>query len=226
MKGLAFSAVTYGDWLSRGSAADIDILVSPYDLHAAEGILLDLGFDARLGSVLPGRGSSLGAYNRWLHYERGYWSSRLGAVDLHWRTMPGSRRWASFDASWESRRIAKLPTGEVATLGPVESILIAAAQGESEGWRRLKRMADLWMAWRGATPVQRREALHVSPLVGRAIRGLPQVWVRAGKGIESQCLEQSSGGGCGECAVGAGPLWTQLRSRCLVRCCLHGGARG
>ena len=184
LKGLAFSAVAYGNWSSRGTAADLDLLVPHDQVGLAESTFGGLGIGPRGGIPLAPLSGALGRYALWLHYERAYGSDRYGHVDLHWRPLPGNASWNSYLSCSRSRRQVSLPGMDVWTLGPVETLLVAWSHGESESWRRLKRLADLWVAWGQASDEQRSAAMSMTRFLRQSIELMPERW--AGIGSERE----------------------------------------
>lgn len=147
MKGQAFSTVVYGDWLVRGVAADLDLLIMEDSVEAAHILLTGLGYSCGTDGLRrpPLRGWR-GAYGRWLHYERSYSAPGQLNVDVHWRPVPGSAPWTKFESLWERREQIVLHGIELDTPGPAECIRIAAAQGIPDGWPTLRSAVDFLSA--------------------------------------------------------------------------------
>lgn len=195
IKGHAFSAAVYGNWASRGASADLDLLVSPRGVRVAEMALSEMGFEPRLDEAMAPPTTKLGRYSLWLHYERGYVSSKYGNIDLHWRPMPGDAPWNSFDRCYLTRRTVELPGGDADTLDPVMTLIVASSQGESESWRGLRRLADLWVSWLAASPVERTKARAQSAMVTRSLERLSVRWATLNSGLAEPAtsLEQNLG---------------------------------
>lgn len=165
LKGQAFSVLAYGDWASRGGAADLDLLVAASHVSRTEAELRELGFSPRGEKPLPQSGSRLARYALWLHYERAWFSPELGSIDLHWRALPGGASWNAGANLFKHAVDVDLPIGSVTTLGPINSLIVACSQGESENWSRLKRLADLAAVQRICSPKDIAIAAAQSSLV-------------------------------------------------------------
>ena len=176
VKGHAFSQLAYGDWTARGTSADADFLVSPRSIAAVHQLMLNLGFECQhdAGHVAPIKGWR-GRYNEWLHYERFYTAIGQSAVDVHWRPVPGSAPWTSFDAITADRAQLTLHGLRVATPGPETALRIAAGQGEGDGWPNLRSAVDVLAAARLLPPRQLTGIRRVDPLVDAALNSAAQV---------------------------------------------------
>lgn len=185
LKGQAFSQQAYGDWAARGTSTDVDFLVAPQAIGAAQEVMLKLGYFCAHdeGHIAPLRGLH-GRYNRWLHYERSYRAPGQSSVDVHWRPVPGSAAWTQFDAIWAERTHVELHGVEVATPGLATTLRIAAGQGEPDGWPNLRSVTDVLAAAQLLPGHRLTEVRLTDPLVATALanaadvleHGNPQWW--------------------------------------------------
>ena len=185
MKGIGFSALAYGDWAARGFSVDLDLLMAPESVYAAEDLLIALGFQVpdnnpRLAGPRTQR------YALWLHYQRGLRSKDGGAIDLHWRALPGGAPWNTASSCLAHAVAVETPVGSVATLGPAEALVVACAQGAEEQWRRYKRLADLWAAYQACSPAERNRATAMSTLVAPSLEALSGRWLQLSSGATAQ----------------------------------------
>lgn len=137
-KGVALAATLYGD-ISRREFNDIDIIVRPADLDAAESALESCGYRAAQGSGREWRKAFL-AYQRQYMFVRA--DSTL-AVDLHWDFFPHdfvfplktSDIWNRLDHVSIAGRI--VPTLDAETLA-----IYLIGHGAKEGWKTLGWVCD------------------------------------------------------------------------------------
>lgn len=177
LKGQAFSALAYGDWSSRGGAADLDLLVAAHNLERAEATLQQLGFAPKGERRVLQPGSRLARYALWLHYERGWYSSNWGSIDLHWRALPGGAEWNTGENLLRHGIDVDLPLGSVRTLCPTHALIVACSQGESENWSRLRRLADLAAIEQLCSQQDIAKASELSSLVLPSLRNQVDRWM-------------------------------------------------
>ena len=189
LKGQGFSQFAYGDWSDRGASVDVDVLVPDHRLATAHETLVARGFDCITdGPRRPPLYGRLGRYNRWLHYERTYRSPELGTVDLHWRLMPGSASWTSFDAVVSGHGVVGAGGVTVPVPGPAHAAVIAADQAEADGWPELRCCVDVVMAWDECSEVDRIAATSMYPRMrsvvvqSRRLLATPRFVVEAQRG--------------------------------------------
>lgn len=185
LKGQGFSQWAYGDWSDRGASVDVDLLVPDQKIATAHETLVATGFDCITdGPRRPPLYGWLGRYNRWLHYERTYRSPELGMVDLHWRLMPGSAPWTSFDAVAAGQVMIGAGGVTVPVPGPAHSVVIAADQAEADGWPDLRCCVDVVMAWRGCSGSDLGAAASMYPRLDRVLEQAHQRIAAAGSALD------------------------------------------
>lgn len=180
LKGYALSVQAYGDWMVRGSAADLDLLVSSAEVGNTEETLRSLGFmpePDQPDRVFSQTGNVLSRYAQWLHYERTWNSPEMGTIDLHWRALPGGAKWNLGENLIANATVVELPIGTVKTLPLVESLIVACSQGTSENWIRLKRLADLAALQQRCSVQDIAAAEDKSKLVAPSLSSLTQRWI-------------------------------------------------
>lgn len=207
LKGQAFSALTFGHWASRGDAGDLDLLVAASDMERTEEALVDLGFTPYGGGPVPEPGSRLARYALWLHYERGWVSADLGRIDLHWRALPGGAAWNTGEHLLRHAVDVELPIGRVKTLGPAEALIVACAQGQSENWSRLKRLADVAAIQGVCSPVDLTGARATSRLVAPSLAQLGNRWHQLPSLPPAQMSTTTSIPSLWQMRMGSGSLW-------------------
>lgn len=180
LKGLALSAFAYGDWAARNPSADLDLLVEPQELATVERTLVSMGFAPWTGKASPSPGGRLARYSLWLHHERLWVSEDFGYVDVHWRALAGGAHWNSASALIDRAQSVALPQGNVRTLGAADYLIMACAQGLSDHWSTLKRLADAAAVWQACTPDEIQEAAHRSNLVTSSLRQIESHWREIG----------------------------------------------
>ena len=138
-KGVALAATLYGD-ISRREFNDIDIIVRPSDLDAAESALESCGYRAAQGNGRAWREAFLGYQRQYVFVRR---DSTL-AVDLHWDFFPHDFLFP-LDASEIWRRLDQVSiAGRTATtLDPETLALYLIGHGAKEGWKSLGWVCDI-----------------------------------------------------------------------------------
>lgn len=137
MKGVALSALTTGSPASRG-AGDIDLLVRPENLEQAHQALSDAGW-AGEDLVAPG------AWRRWyltMRRERTY-LSRQSSIDLHWRAGAHMRPLPTTDVLFARAGSVVVADREVPTLGPEDTLSLAAYHIAIDRYSRLRQFVDV-----------------------------------------------------------------------------------
>lgn len=171
LKGTALSQQLYGRWDARGRAADLDVLIDPAAVPDVNELLVGMGYSCPNDRGKPVRLlGRRGAYQRWLHYERGYRGGGLPNVDMHWRLLPGGAAWSRFDAVWRERAQANIPGAHVHVPGSVHRTVICLDQGESDGWVNLRQSVDALVSWRLCGQQQRDSVRRIYPSADRALR--------------------------------------------------------
>lgn len=140
LKGPVVAQQLYGN-LNLRMFGDLDILVRPPHVRAAERLLTEAGYDLQLErSAWKDR---LFAYKRGHHHVFLHPGKDV-AVELHWRIMP---RMLSCPIETEDfwRRLARCSVAAkpVACNGPEDLLLILGLHGARHGWSQLNWIADI-----------------------------------------------------------------------------------
>lgn len=137
-KGIALAVALYGD-VSRREFNDIDIIVRPADLAAAESALESCGYRAALGNGREWRRAFLG-------YQRQYMFVRADsqfAVDLHWDFSPHDFAFPLRASDiWSDLDQVPLAGRTVPTFGAETLAVYLAGHGAKEGWKCLGWVCD------------------------------------------------------------------------------------
>lgn len=137
LKGPGLALDLFGD-LSLRSSKDLDMLVAPEDLEAAEQLLRELGYtvEGTVYTVLNGW--------KWRNYHRPFLNPENGInVEMHWRLGPGPSREPGFEALWERSRTGVVAGCAVHCLGREDLFYYLAAHGARHGWFRLQWLRDI-----------------------------------------------------------------------------------
>jgi hypothetical protein len=162
LKGPFLSRRYYGDYAIR-HAGDVDLLVEEKDIEQADAVLRNAGYRRRKPLELL-RGRRLLLYLNTQH-EFGY-ESRDGAmgVELHWR-FADCRQLSHFRFADLRNRGEAMQVGadSVRVLSPADTFLQLAIHGATDGWSRLKWIADLPRVYAALTPADRQSLLIPAP---------------------------------------------------------------
>jgi len=171
-KGAALAVDLYGD-LSHREYGDIDLIVWPHQLVAAETVLEDLGYLTRQGDR---------AFRRaFLAYQRQYTFIRAdigAAVDLHWDFSAGPLPFPLRPAeTWRGLRPVRVGSRTMPTVSVENQILLLAGHGTKEAWRSLSWICDFAMQidrtpgadWAGLYARARRQGCGNSLLLGASM---------------------------------------------------------
>ncbi len=138
-KGVALSATLYGD-ISRREFNDIDIIVRPSDLDAAQSALESCGYRAAQGNGREWRKAFLG-------YQRQYVFVRTDstlAVDLHWDFFPHDFAFPLETSDiWRRLDHVSIAGRMVPTLDPETLAIYLIGHGAKEGWKSLGWVCDV-----------------------------------------------------------------------------------
>ena len=138
LKGPALGFALYGD-LSLRASKDLDLLVSPRDVGAAEQILIDMGYAGycQTAGFTPRQRRHL--------LEKGYHFGFVNAdgveVELHWRYAADHS--IDFHDVWAGRKSLTAFGQRVDLLGDVENVLFLMHHGSRHGWKRLRWLLDV-----------------------------------------------------------------------------------
>ena len=135
LKGAPLSQLLYGDTGQR-SAQDIDLLVAPVDMTAAEALLAETGH-RRVGAALPD------SRRRWFK-EVEYVHPAHGRVELHHRLtdLTELAPW-DFATLWRERDTIMLGNTAIPALGRRHLACYLCAHGAEHAWQRLRWLTDL-----------------------------------------------------------------------------------
>jgi hypothetical protein len=137
-KGIALAETLYGD-ISRREFNDIDIIVRPSDLEAAESALESCGYRAALGSSREWR-------KAFLSYQRQYAFVRPDSkfsIDLHWDF---SSQYFAFPLResdiWSKLDHVQIAGRAIPTLNGETLAIYLVGHGAKEGWKSLGWICD------------------------------------------------------------------------------------
>jgi hypothetical protein len=136
-KGLAAASTLYGDVAAR-EYNDIDILVPPHQVDAAERVLAAVGYRSRHGDAVF-RAQFLGHQRQYaLMREDG-----LFAIDLHWAFSGAFLPFpVTAEEVWNDATHFSIGDRRIPTLGDEDLALLLAGHGTKEGWRSLQWIND------------------------------------------------------------------------------------
>jgi len=138
-KGVALAATLYGD-ISRREFNDIDIIVRPADLDAAQSALESCDYRAAQGSGREWRKTFLG-------YQRQYVFVRTDstlAVDLHWDFFPHDFAFPLKTSDiWRGLEYVSIAGRAVPTLDAETLAIYLIGHGAKEGWKSLGWVCDV-----------------------------------------------------------------------------------
>ena len=137
MKGPVFTEHYYGDMTLRPSS-DLDILVRPCDVDAADRAFRRIGLETgnpprpthRLAGVLP-------------HEHRYYSETPRFLVELHWQPSSECYLIADSAATIARRRTIALSTGEWPVFSPEDTLLYTIMHGFGHRWERLSHLLSI-----------------------------------------------------------------------------------
>ncbi|MEH7106961.1 MULTISPECIES: nucleotidyltransferase domain-containing protein [Bacillaceae] len=137
LKGTVLAVDLYGD-VSLRTSADIDILIPIEKLSLAEKLLLDHGYikDDYIETVLNDW--------KWRHHHITFsHPEKQIKVEIHWRLNPGPAKEPNFNDLWDRKRVSKLTSYPVYTLGFEDLFLFLVSHGARHGWSRLRWLMDI-----------------------------------------------------------------------------------
>ena len=139
LKGPALGLTVYGD-LSLRTSKDLDLLVPPGDLDAAEQALRRMGY-RRIRSIA----ALTPRQRRYLLKSQHHFNYVSGAgveVELHWKYDESFN--VRFDEVWANRKPVTAFGARVMTLGDEDCFLFLMLHGSRHGWRRLRWLLDVY----------------------------------------------------------------------------------
>jgi hypothetical protein len=138
LKGPSLGLALYGD-LSLRVSKDLDLLVSPRDVDAAEQVLISMGYAGycQTARFTPRQRRYL--LEKGHHF--GYVSADGVEVELHWRYADDHS--VDFDEVWAGRKSITTFGERVDLLGDEESFLFLIYHGSRHGWKRLRWLLDV-----------------------------------------------------------------------------------
>lgn len=139
LKGIPLAQRLYGD-LGLRSAQDIDLLVDPTDVDAADAVLRETGH-RQTDSFLSGQTPAF--HRRWFK-EATYDHLDYGRVELHHRLtdLPELLPW-DFTSLWRARDEVRLGDIAVPVLGTRHLACYLCAHAAEHAWQRLRWLTDL-----------------------------------------------------------------------------------
>jgi hypothetical protein len=158
IKGVATERWLYGQTDPRPSI-DVDLLVAPAQVRAAESVLMERGFVSRFDGHAP----------EWADQHGHAWLSAgdLLPVDLHRRiwgcTADPERVW---DLLWQDRETIRLVPGAIEVPGVVARTMMAATHASQHAERSPQALADLRRALQVEPPETWRDALALAEQCG------------------------------------------------------------
>lgn len=169
-KGPALASLAYGH-LGLREYTDLDVLLCPGDIPAAQTVLVELGYIPVL--AYPAQAAHLHLRNG---YESGFRHPGTGyAVELHWRFAP---RFLACELSWENATAGLthvfLAGQQVSTLGVENHLLALCVHGAKHGWETLSQLLDVHQlivrnAWDWEATLTRARNLRVERRVRLAL---------------------------------------------------------
>ena len=155
-KGAALAAVLHRDLMAR-EYNDIDLIVAPSDVDAAEDVLEGFGYRSTQGDRRLRRA--------FLAHQRQYAlvHAEQATVDLHWAFTSAHVPFPlAVGEAWQALEEVTIGQHRVATIGGADLALLLAGHGTKEGWRSLGWVCDF------ALLVDRHRDLDWSSLHRRA----------------------------------------------------------
>ena len=172
MKGVALGALTGREPGDR-HGVDLDLLVRPEDLDAAQRALLRAGFFVAPGSFPPLGDDSRTRFLMWSSCEQTVVTDGI-QVDLHWRPFHGHL--AGFTSDELLRRAVSVEVAGawVDTLDPDAALAHTAMNGAKDYWTRLRSTVDahLLVEVAGASWESAARLLEVGPALAEARAGV------------------------------------------------------
>lgn len=142
LKGVALSQTLFGDPATR-RATDIDLLVDPDRLDAAETVLRDAGY-RRTSPAYDLSPVRRAAYLRLKHHFCFIWPQSRQLIELHWRPIPEPGLWDVPFRDLYARSVAQTVGGTaIRTLGHRDLLSHLIVHGGKQGWWSAKPLADV-----------------------------------------------------------------------------------
>lgn len=140
LKGVALSAQLYGDPTLRGGR-DVDLLVDPGDLAAADTVLRQAGYRNATGALSPRQSRTYRDRIKDIQYAHPVSGT---PVELHHRPTdnPDLLSW-DFAALWSEREHLRLGDATIATLSRRRLAPYLCVHGAGHCWERLRWLVDL-----------------------------------------------------------------------------------
>ncbi|MBV8781694.1 MAG: nucleotidyltransferase family protein [Phycisphaerae bacterium] len=152
-KGPTLALIAYGD-LSLRMAGDLDLLVAPADIPAAEQVLTANGYVRDAGQADADHASAHDHHLSFTHPER-----RI-MIELHWRVVGELFSFEpEFDALWERGSYLTVADDQLRIMSPEDTLVVLAAHGMKHFWSRLGWICDIAELVRRFTPEQWDSAL-------------------------------------------------------------------
>lgn len=142
LKGPVLSAQIHGDFSWRQST-DLDLVVSPEDVAAADQLLRARGYERLIPTADISPAQQARYLRRCPHYTHYHHQRRIG-VELHWRLLsnPGFLP-LPFEELYAARQTVRVNQTGFATLSPVHLALHLCCHGAHHEWERLAWVYDL-----------------------------------------------------------------------------------
>src|SRR4051794_32406349 len=141
LKGLPLAA-RLTDSIAGRKVGDLDLLVDPAALPAAQHVLASLGYQAHPEQGDPVDGVHARAI-RWIQKDRAFFRPPGLAVELHWRLSRYTLLSVSFDEVWRDHRVVDMDGVDLRTLGPAHGLLHVAVHGADCSFYRYQWTIDV-----------------------------------------------------------------------------------
>lgn len=140
LKGTILAVQLYDDRAARGSG-DIDLLVSPHQVHEADDVLRSLGYARKGVNILDYTDPRQRDRIKDVVYLR---DDTAPPLELHQRLFenPWLLQW-DFQTLWDRRETVRIGAAQVPTISPDALPVYLAVHGAHHCWERLRWVADL-----------------------------------------------------------------------------------
>ncbi|WP_308124277.1 nucleotidyltransferase domain-containing protein [Priestia aryabhattai] len=134
LKGPIVALDLYGD-ISLRTSRDLDVLIPKKNVHEAENILINLGYE-RSEPLTP-------LWKVRKHHLTYIHPKKMSVVEVHWSLHPQSIKEPKFYELWERRREKTIASSLINYLGREDLFLYLVAHGTRHGWFRLRWLLDI-----------------------------------------------------------------------------------